>query len=85
MPNIHISKEFAESLQLYCRTYPSLARKISRLRDDLKEQSISFHMFKLYDIANLGDGYFRVKFPPYRAIIHMSEDTIIFEQLFKRK
>ncbi len=81
-----ITKDFAKSLQLYWATKKSLVLQVLEMKKHIESFGFDIQMFQQYDIKNLWNNYFRVKFVPYRVIVFMSDNnTFEFVELFKRK
>ena len=81
-----ITKDFVKSLQIYWITKKSLVLKVLEIKNHLENFWFDIQLFQQYDIKNLWNNYFRVKFIPYRIIIFMRDNnTFEFVELFKRK
>jgi mRNA-degrading endonuclease RelE of RelBE toxin-antitoxin system len=71
---------------MYSENKKSLAKKVLNLKIHIENFWLDLDFFKQYDIKNLWNNYFRVKFIPYRLIIFIWENNIIeFVDFFKRK
>lgn len=81
-----LSKDFAKNLEIYSWNKKSLALKVLELKNHLEIYWFDLWFFNQYDIKNLWDNYFRIKFIPYRIIIFIKDNkTFEFVELFKRK
>lgn len=81
-----ITQDFAKSLKMYSENKKSLIKKVLNMKNHIENSWLDLDFFKQYDIKNLWNNYFRVKFIPYRIIIFIWENNIVeFVDFFKRK
>ncbi len=84
--NIIITKEFAINLQKYSENKKTLLKKVLELKKYLENNWIDLEFFKNYDVKNLWNNYFRVKFIPYRVVLFVKDNNSFeFVEFFKRK
>jgi mRNA-degrading endonuclease RelE of RelBE toxin-antitoxin system len=63
----------------------SLAKQVYDLKVFFEINWFSYKVFENYNIIQIKKDYFRVKFIPYRVILKIIDNEIIFLDLFKRK
>lgn len=81
-----ITKEFSINLQKYSENKKVILKKIFELKNFIEENWLNFWFFNKYDVKNLWNGYFRIKFIPYRIILFVKNDNSYeFVDFFKRK
>lgn len=81
-----LTKDFAQNLKIYCQNKKSLAQKVLDLKLYIENSWLDLNLFKKYDIKNLWNNYFRIKFIPYRIIVFIRDNnTFEFIEFFKRK
>ncbi len=85
MLKVTFTKEFLKNLELYSLSKESLAKQVYDLKVFFEINWFSYKVFENYNIIQIKKDYFRVKFIPYRVILKIIDNEIIFLDLFKRK
>lgn len=85
MHKIIFTKEFLKNLELYSLSKWSLVKQIYDLKIFFELNGFSYKVFENYNITQIKKDYFRVKIIPYRIILKVINDEIMFLDFFKRK
>lgn len=85
MNSIRFTKKFLYNLELYWNSKKSLVKQIYELRKFFEINWFAIELFKNYNVVPIWKDFFRVKFIPYRVILKVADDEIVFIDLFKRK
>jgi len=80
-----LTKDFAKNLKVYNDNKKVLVKKVIELKSHIENFWFDLDLFNKYDIKNLWNNYYRVKFIPYRVIIFIWNDYYELIELFKRK
>lgn len=81
------TQEFLKELKEIKQTRASIIDKIKKLDSFLSTNWVNHTIGNLFDIYPLKEGYFRIKFVPYRIIIFVDQEKkkVVFKKIFKRK
>lgn len=82
---IFLTQEFKNNFLIYSRQKKSLVKKIKELKSEIELNWFNLSIFERYDVKSLGWGFFRIRFIPFRLVLKIENERVVFFDFFKRK